>query len=113
MKLNIIQTLKEIYTNKIQLMEVYFTTLPSVLYKMGINNGNFALCGIGLGLIYSKRLFWICNLSIATLYYYKQYANIYFYYLFVSVSLFLIIKSLLISVYLVKYMKDPDIYPEN
>jgi len=104
MKLNIIQDIKDIYSKKRQLLQVYFTFLPNSIYKLGINSGNFAICGIGLGLLYSRRIFWICNSIIIILYYYKSYVNQYLFYFFVSISVYLIIQSLLKSIYLIKYV---------
>jgi len=113
MKLNIIKTIKDIYTTIIQLLQVYFTFCPHNLYKIGTNIGNFALCGVGLGLIYSQQLFWICNGGIIILYWYKQSINIFVYYGFVSVLIFLIYQSISKSLYLLKYLNHPQFSPEN
>ena len=40
---------------------VYFTPYPQYIYKKANNGGNFALTGVGLGLIHSQMAFWVAN----------------------------------------------------
>jgi len=97
MKFNIIDKLKYIFC-------VYFTPLPYFTYFESIKNGNFAHSGIGLGLIYSQKMFWISNLGMTTIIYYKNNSNLYYINIFFSlIFIFLYVKSLSKIIYLIDY----------
>jgi hypothetical protein len=49
-----------------KLQQVYFTSLPHLLYKSGTNCGNMGVAGVGLGLIRYKKIFWLTNLSVSS-----------------------------------------------
>lgn len=84
----------------------YFTYFPCLLYNYANNYGNLSMSGIGLGLIYSQRIYWIANIiSFISLYLYNM--NIYY----VNILLFIIcgylyISSLLKTIYLIKLLDN-------
>jgi hypothetical protein len=45
---------------------VYFTPFPQIIHEKSISHGNFAISGIGLGLIKTQLIFWIANFITAT-----------------------------------------------
>jgi hypothetical protein len=94
MQLNIIQFIKNFFYNIKDLILVYFTHFPYYIYQIGSNNSNFAICGVGLGLIQAQRLFWISNTLIVTSFYFKNHINLYVYYFCVFISILLISRSL-------------------
>lgn len=109
MGLKITQEINYIYINYLFIINVYFTLYPQILYNNSVNNGNMALAGIGLGLIYSQRMFWISNLSICILTFYKynnyeyinsQYMLLFLY--FIPISIYIL--SLLKTIALIKYL---------
>ena len=64
-----------------KLKTIYFTTLPTVLYNSGTNNGNMGIAGIGLGLMRYKQFFWVANISVCSsclVLYKNNINNIYF-----------------------------------
>ena len=104
MLLNIIQKIKYIYIRILFIIDIYFTLYPHLLYYNSTNNGNMSLACIGLGLIYSQRMFWISNLSIfmITFYKYNNYENINSQYIiiflyFIPISMYIL--SLLKTIY--------------
>ena len=54
------------------IISVYFTPFPYLLYKQANSDGNMAYAGIGLGLIHCQRMFWISN---TILYLTSSYSN--------------------------------------
>ena len=85
----------------------YFTTFPQNLYIQSNKNSNFSLTGIGLGLIYNQRIFWISNIGFGYLIYNKN-NNIFFtsnlipfYFLYSSIQFLLYLKT----IYLLKLLK--------
>jgi hypothetical protein len=89
------------------LIFTYFTTFPQNLYIQANKNSNLPLTGIGLGLIYNQRIFWISNISLGYLIYNKN-NNIFlisnlnsFYFLYSSIQFLLYLKT----IYLLKLLK--------
>ena len=110
MVLKIIEKIKYIYINYLFFINIYFTLYPQILYYNSTNNGNMSLAGVGLGLIYSQRMFWISNLSICMITFYKynnneniksQYIIIFLY--FIPLSMYIL--SMLKTIHLIKYLK--------
>ena len=89
------------------IIDIYFTTVPYIIFNKGLKNNNMALNEIGLGLIQCQKIFWFSNvLVIFTIYLYivnKKYK-------FINIGLFMIIICLYcINLYktkkLIKYLK--------
>ena len=40
---------------------IYFTSFPYKFYYYSNSRGNFALAGVGLGLMYCQKIFWIAT----------------------------------------------------
>ena len=84
-----------------------FTNFPQNLFIHANKNSNFALTGIGLGLIYNQRVFWISNVTLLCVKQYHQYhpylnSNInYFYFLYSTIQILLFCKN----IYLYKLLK--------
>lgn len=109
MLLKIIEKIKYIYINYLFFINIYFTLYPQILYHNSINNGNMALAGIGLGLIYSQRMFWLSTLSICMITFYKynndDYANSQYMLIFLYfIPLFFYLLSFLKTIALIKYL---------
>ena len=60
MKSNLNQICKR--TNNV--CTVYFTAMPSSLFKQSERSGNFAVNGVALGLIRCQKMFWIANMLV-------------------------------------------------
>jgi hypothetical protein len=85
----------------------FFTSFPQNLFIQANKNSNFALTGIGLGLINNQRIFWISNATLIWIQY-NQYHHPYlhskinyFYLLYSSIQIFIIYKT----AYLFKLLK--------
>ena len=102
MKLNIIQFIKDIYFNFKQISCVYFTSFPYYICNIGLNNSNFAIYGVGLGLKQAQRIFWLSIATLTISSYFKQYINVLIYLFFVSISFLLIYRSLAQTINLLK-----------
>lgn len=59
-----------------------FTLLPYHVYNQGNNCGNFALSGLGLGLIRCQHVFWISNIIMFQVIYLKNNNNLYYFNVF-------------------------------
>lgn len=67
------------FINKlIKIVQVYFTPYPYLLYSNANNNGNLGLTGIGLGLIYCQKIFWINNICMIIILYNQNNIKFYF-----------------------------------
>jgi len=83
------KTIQNIFNKKNSLVLVYFTPFPIYLYDSATNQGNLAIAGVGLGLIYSKIAFCIFNATVfsSQLFIFNYYYN-YFYYIVLPLFLF-------------------------
>ena len=98
---------KDIYFDRNDIIETYFTSLPYLIYNRALNSSNMALNGIGLGLIQCQKVFWFSNILVIF--------NIYLYiannkYIYINISLSLLIICLYcINLYktnkLINYLK--------
>jgi hypothetical protein len=91
------------------IISTYFTFLPYELYENANRYGNFAKAGIAIGLINSQNLFWISNIIMIFIVFFKN--NKYLYYinfLLFLLCIYLYIYSLIQFIYLVKYIKNKD-----
>jgi hypothetical protein len=88
------------------ILNIFFTPFPYLLYEVSNKNSNFALCGVALGMINLQRIFWICNLGLLLFIYYKNNINIYIeillYFLFFFTYRLLILKAF----YLISFFKN-------
>lgn len=105
MQLNIIKFIKDINYKKRELISTFFTPFPNYIYNLGTNSGNFAITGVGLGLIKCQRLFWISNIGIVFLFLFKNKFNLLIYYLLVCLCIYLILQSFLYAKSLITFLK--------
>lgn len=87
----------------LNIIYVYFTITPQLLYYEATACGNFAYAGIALGLIHSQIIFWIGNLLFCLSLFLNYYINIFI----LSVSIFLYILSFLKFNYLIRFLDQP------
>ena len=73
--------------NKLQqFLCVYLTQFPNILYNHGLNNGNMAIAGIGLGLIRCQIFFWINKIIlIISLFTFNYDLNYIFFYILLCI----------------------------
>ena len=62
-------------TYQLNIIYVYFTPLPLLLYNQSAIYGNFAYRGVGLGLIHSQIIFWTANLLLGLCLFLKNNIN--------------------------------------
>lgn len=105
MKINIINTINDINYKKSELINTFFTPFPQYIYTLGTNSGNFAIAGVGLGLIKCQRIFLLSNVGIGLLVFYKNKINLLIYYLLVSLCLYWIFKSFFHAKSLITFIK--------
>jgi len=73
--------------NKIRkIVCIYFTPFPYEFYDEANRVSNFALSGIGSGLIEAQRDFWVSNCSLFFIIYYKNNSD--FFYMNIGLSIF-------------------------
>jgi hypothetical protein len=84
----------------LNIIYVYFTITPQLLYYEATSCGNFAYTGIALGLIHSQIIFWIANLLLLLSLFLKNYMNIFI----LSICIYLYILSFLKFNYLVRFL---------
>jgi hypothetical protein len=77
------------YNNIRKIVCIYFTPFPYEFYDEANRVSNFALSGIGSGLIEAQRDFWVSNCSLLFIIFYKNNAD--FFYMNIGLSLFCII----------------------
>lgn len=83
----------------------YLTPFPYELYNESIRNGNFGICGVGLGLINSQKIFWFSNTCSAILLYNRNNINFYFVNMFLLfLCSVLYIKSFMMAYELTRYL---------
>lgn len=80
---------------------VYFTPLPYMLYEHSNGCGNMAYAGVGLGLIQSQQIFWVSN-SIMTVVIYNR-NNIDF--IFLNIFLF----HFCLGLYIMSFVKTTNL----
>jgi len=103
----ICELFQNIYSNIKIILYVYYTQLPNLLYKQATCEGNMAFAGIGLGLIQSKKTFWISKIGIFIMLYYKYFKNLNFvlFYFWYFIFLCMLVNSLIKTIHLVKHLK--------
>jgi hypothetical protein len=104
MRLNIYKTIKDLNFHKKNMLLVFFTPFPYEIYKISNNKSNFAINGVGLGLIRCQRVFWCSVIFLLSIFYFKKYLTNFIFYLFVSSGSYLCIISILNSVKLLRYL---------
>lgn len=85
----------------------YFTSFPNNLFIQANKNSNFALTGIGLGLMNNQRVFWVSNATLLWIQYnhhnpYLKSKMNFFYLLYSSIQIILFFKT----IYLFKLLKN-------
>ena len=63
-----------------------FTSFPYYVYEQGNNKGNFGLAGVGLGLIRCNQFFWISNIFMCLIIYFKNNNKLYYFNIFLSLT---------------------------
>jgi hypothetical protein len=106
MNYNITKSITYLYNNPKTILSVYFTYLPYSIYKQSTNNGNFAVAGIGLGLIKCQRLFWTSIFLINIVVYYKNSINNYVNLFLFTLCGVLFIKTLLYTIELLNFFES-------
>ena len=72
-------------SNKIRkIVCIYFTTFPYEFYDEANRSSNFALSGIGSGLIEAQRDFWVSNCSLLFIIFYKNNISFIIIYFFLN-----------------------------
>ena len=87
---------QQIYKNSDKILYVYFTPFPYYIYNKSNEMSNFALNGVGLGLIQCQQMFWFTTFGMFAVTYSRNstktyFINICFYFLFYflyTISLF-------------------------
>ena len=87
---------------QLNIIYVYFTLVPHILYNQASNAGNFAWTGIALGLIHSQIIFWFANLLLFLSLFLKNYINIFI----LFVCFYLYIFSFLKFNYLIGFLNE-------
>jgi uncharacterized protein YqhQ len=65
-------------------IHIYFTSFPYDYYKKKDQESNFALSGIGLGFIYSQRVFWVSNFILISILYNIKNNDLFYINIFLS-----------------------------
>jgi hypothetical protein len=99
-KTNMNVQLKNIRT----LLMVYFTPLPYRIYQLGNNTSNFALNGVGLGLIKCQQVFWFSLIIMSILFYFKNYVSNDIFFIILIGLLYIFFITISNTIELLKYL---------
>jgi hypothetical protein len=96
------------FVNIRALLNVYFTTLPYRIYQLGNNTSNFALNGVGLGLIKCQQVFWFSLIIMSILFYYKNYVSNVIFFIILIGLLYIFFITISKTIELFKYLNIKD-----